>query len=305
MTIAFNRGVKQLQRSRAAARADVARVDALRDEIARRVVERLRDIKSASHTFPVALDYGANTGNVVKALSDGVGGIRTLYMLESNRDMLYRDEVAWSQRRDVSVIPLHGDEEAPLPLPDDSVDLVLSSMSMHWVNDLPRMMANAFRVLRPDGVFLAAMLGGDTLAELRSAFMLGEMEREGGVSAHTSPMIGVGDAGSLLTTAGFALPTVDTDMLAIEYEDAGVLFEHLRAMGESNAALMRRSDGAHHDALLAATAAYHSLYSQPDGVVSATYQVIYMIGWKPAASQPTPLRRGSVPKGFAAKDTKA
>ena len=107
-------------------------------------------------------------------------------------------------------------DEEWLPFADGSFDLVLSSLALHWVNDLPRALAEARRVLRPDGVFIAAMLGGDTLGELRASFAMAEQERDGGVSPHVSPMAHVADVGQLLQRAGFALPTVDTDHILVE-----------------------------------------------------------------------------------------
>lgn len=196
-----------------------------------------------------------------------------------------------------------GDDAPAIPLPDGSVDLVITSCALHWVNNVPGALREALRVLRPDGVLLAAFLGGETLAELRSAFVAAEAERDGGVSPRVSPMMGVADAGNLLAGAGFGIPTVDSDVLTCEYPSALALMEHLQGMGESGAALAARP-GARRDTLLAAAAAYASLYggaaSEP-GAVPASFEVVYAIGWKPAPSQPQPLKRGSVAKGFAAR----
>lgn len=235
----------------------------------------------------------------------------------------------------VEVVPVHMDESCSpsaasrLPFGDGEVDMVMSSLSMHWVNDLPALLAEVRRVLRPDGVFLAAMLGGETLAELRSAFVAGQSEREGGVSPHVSPLAGVADVGNLLAGAGFGIPTVDADSVRVEYPHALRLAEHLQGMGEGNAATHRRFGG-RRDTMLAMAAAYHTLYTPAaareaeaaaaaargvtppphadaaadaggDEGVSATFEVIYMIGWAPAPAQPKALRRGSVPKGFAAR----
>ena len=126
-----------------------------------------------------------------------------------------------------------------------------------------------------------------------------EQERDGGVSPRVSPMMRVADAGNLLAGAGFGLPLVDTDSFTVEFPSAAALFEHLRAMGESNAALGARP-GVRRDTLLATAAAYSALYGDAEGRVPATFQVIYMIGWAPAASQPRAKRRGSVPRGFSA-----
>ena len=139
----------------------------------------------------------------------------------------------------VEILPLRpgpppGPTTPTIPLPAASLDLVLSSLSLHWVNDLPSALREVRRVLRPDGAFLAACLGGETLAELRSAFVAAETERYGGVSPHVSPMMGVADAGNLLAGAGFGIPTADSDTFTIEYPSPIALMEHLQAMGENH-----------------------------------------------------------------------
>ena len=135
------------------------------------------------------------------------------------------------------------------------------------------------------------MLGGHTLSELGSALAAAELEREGGVSVHTSPAAHVGDVGGLLQGAGFALPTVDVDHIECRYSDAFMLMEELQGMGEQSAALERR-DRVSRDTFLGAAAAMHHLFGDGESV-PATFDVLWMIGWKPADSQPRPMRRGS------------
>jgi NADH dehydrogenase [ubiquinone] 1 alpha subcomplex assembly factor 5 len=221
-------------------------------------------------------------------------------MLDSSERMLLRDERAW--RGAAGGVEAHAVraplEGAPLPFADASFDLVLSSMALHWVNDLPGVFAEALRVLRPDGCLLMVLPGGETLQELRASFFAAESAADGGVSPRASPMVAVADAGNLLTAAGFALCTVDADTFTIEYPSAAALFRHLRAMGESNAALGARG-GARPALLRAAGAHYEREFPGEDGAgVSATVQLIFAIGWKPAPTQPQPRARGSVPKGF-------
>ena len=192
------------------------------------------------------------------------------------------------------------DDVPSIPVPDNSLDLVISSCALHWVNNVPGVMREAYRALKPDGVFLAAFLGGETLAELRSAFVAAESERDGGVSPHVSPMMGVADAGNLLAASGFGIPTVDSDVFTVEYPSALSLMEHLQGMGDASASLGARP-GARMSTLLAATAAYQQLYANAEGYVPASFEVVYMIGWKPAPSQPAALKRGSVPKGFSTR----
>ena len=126
------------------------------------------------------------------------------------------------------------------------------------------------------------------------------MERAGGLSPHTSPFTTVADVGNLLVSTGFGLPTVDSDALTVEYPDAAAVIRHLRCMGDGHVAMQRRL-GIHTDVVLGGIAAYQGMYGQSDGSVPVTYNVIYLIGWAPASSQPKPLRRGSVPKGFGAR----
>lgn len=196
-----------------------------------------------------------------------------------------------NEKVDVQVLDLLADEEH-LPFPPASFDLIISNLSLHWINDLPSAMGQACQVLKPDGVFLASMLGGSTLKELRVALQLAEQEREGGISPHISPAAHVADCGSLLQAAGFALPTVDVDTVTVMYPSALVLMEHLQGMGESSAILTRRSHVSK-ETFLAAAAIYQELFGEEDGSVPATFQVIYLIGWAPAESQPKPLKRGS------------
>jgi NADH dehydrogenase [ubiquinone] 1 alpha subcomplex assembly factor 5 len=126
------------------------------------------------------------------------------------------------------------------------------------------------------------------------------MERDGGVSPHTSPFLTVPDMGNMLVAAGFGLPTVDSETITVEYPDVFTLFKHLQKMGESNASYQTR-EGIRRPTLMAAAAAYQGLFGKADDAIPATFQLIHFIGWAPAPSQPSPLRRGSVSKGFGAR----
>lgn len=147
------------------------------------------------------------------------------------------------------------------------------------------------RALRPNGLFLGAMLGGDTLQEMRSALILADLERSGGVAQRMSPLATVADCGALMQAAGFALPTVDTDRIVIHYPDAWALWHHLRAMGETHSIYERSASS--RTTMLAAAAAYRELYGDAEGQVPATFQMIYLTGWGPHESQQRPLPRGS------------
>jgi len=174
---------------------------------------------------------------------------------------------------------------------------------MHWVNDLPGLWKEVRRVLKPDGCFMFAMVGGATLTELRSSMVLAEMERDGGVSTHVGPFVDFSDVGALLTNAGFNLTTIDVDTIKLGYPNAMVLMEHLQRMGESNACLNRRQ-AMSADTFLASACIYDEMFpleedddddkgGQQEKDVEATVQVIYGIGWTPHESQPKPKERGS------------
>jgi len=186
------------------------------------------------------------------------------------------------------------------PFGPESVDLVISSMSAHWVNDLPGYFTSVRKSLKPDGAFLCAMLGGETLQELRSALAVAEQERIGGVRPHISPFAKIRDAGNLLQSAGFSLPTVDSESITCMYPDMFTLLDHLQGMGETNAiADISPSVNLQSDSLMAAAAAYQELYADENGLIPATFEVIYVIGWSPHESQPKGLERGSATSHLA------
>ena len=184
-------------------------------------------------------------------------------------------------------------DEESLPFAPNSFDLVLSSLSLHWVNDLPGVLARINRLLRPDCPFVGAMLGGDTLFELRTSLQLAEQERRGGLSPRVSPLADVRDVGGLLQRAGFQLLTVDVDDIIVDYPTTFALMEDLQAMGEGNAVLGREMGPIGRDVLLANEAIYRALHGNDDGSIPATFRIIYMIGWHESADQAKPLARGS------------
>lgn len=176
----------------------------------------------------------------------------------------------------------------------NSFDAVLSSLSIHWVNDLPALLAQVNTILKPDAPFIAAMFGGDTLFELRGSMQLADMERRGGVSPHVSPLADVRDVGSLLTRAGFKMQTVDVEDIVVEFPDTFALMQDLQAMGESNAIMHREAGPLSRDVLLANDAIYHALHREEGAQgIPATFRLIYMIGWKEGKDQAQPLQRGS------------
>lgn len=302
---AFDRSLKRLQRNnaaRASKKYGAATYDYMRDEIAVRLVDRLDDIRR-DEGFPLALDIGAGAGHVHRAIcadeaimgEGGIGGVRKLVQLESANEMLHRDasdESDMDGQERCDTYHLAANEEDKLPFPDGTFDLVISSAALHWVNNLPGLFSEIHRVLKPDGCFMFAMIGGTTLPELRVSMVLAEQEREGGVSPHVGPFVELSDLGSLLQRHGFALPTLDTDTIRLAFPNAAVLMEHLQRMGEGNASLSRRPKVGL-DTFLATACLYDHMFPEGDDAVEASVQVIYAIGWTPHESQPKPLERGS------------
>lgn len=184
------------------------------------------------------------------------------------------------------------DDEA-LPFADGAFDLVVSSLALQFANDLPGALIEARRVLRPDGLFLGVLAGGDTLTELRQAFLAAESRRSGGASPRVAPMGEVRDLGGLLQRAGFALPVADQDRLTLRYASALALMDDLKAMGATSA-LVDRHRGLTGPALISEVAAiYQDLFGDPDGRVRASLTLVSLSGWAPHESQQKPLKPGS------------
>lgn len=184
------------------------------------------------------------------------------------------------------------DEEA-LPFAENTLDAVLCHGTLHWVNDVPGMLAQLHRCLKPDGMLLALFPGGRTLHELRESFAAADIAEESGVRPHVSPFIDVRDAGSLLQRAGFALPVVDSEVLTLLYADPLALMRELRGMGETNALHAQQRGGLRRTTLARMCAEYSARFAAAEGGIRASVELLAMIGWKPHASQPKPLSRGS------------
>jgi SAM-dependent methyltransferase len=190
------------------------------------------------------------------------------------------------------------DDEA-LPFADGAFDLVTSVLSLHAVNDLPGTLIQIRHALKPDGVFIAALFGGDTLRELRLAFAAAEANTVGGASPRVAPFPDLRDLGHLLQRAGFALPVADVERTTIRYRDPLRLFSDLRALGETNVLAQRRPQFLSRKLLQAVVADYAQRFSDDQGRVPATFDVVYLIGWAPHESQPKPLRPGSAKTSLA------
>ncbi|KAI9710776.1 MAG: hypothetical protein M1828_002118 [Chrysothrix sp. TS-e1954] len=313
----FDRRTKYLQKERAASDVEASRrVDYLRDEVASRLCERLLDIK---RHLPHVLDFGANACNIAKILTqpppdvsrdpEATGSpqasvvpeqaplatrISRITAADASPSMLHRDEeLPFNSDPNMTITREALQDEETLPYPPETFDAVLSSLSLHWINDLPSVLRQINRCLKPDAPLLAAMFGGDSLFELRTSLQLADLDRRGGVSTHTSPLADVRDIGSLLQGAGFKLLTVDVDDIVVDYPNSFALMQDLQAMGESNAVLLRDKGPIQKDVLLANDSIYKQLHGNEDGSVPATFRMIYLIGWKEGSGQEKPLPRGS------------
>lgn len=225
--------------------------------------------------FPDVVDLSARPGSFARLLADSAAARRVGAVREVG---------------DATARAAPG--TAPLALPDQSQDLIVSLMSLHWANDLPGALSHIRRALRPDGLFLGTLLGAGTLKELRTVLTEAELEVRGGAQARVSPFADGYDGAALLQRAGFALPVADVDRLTVRYPDLYALVRDLRAMGETNAltgVIRPMSRG-----MLVRTAElYAERYAEPDGRLPATFEIIHLAGWAPHESQQQPLPRGS------------
>ncbi len=285
--LVFDRDLVRLRRERAAGAWD----GFLKREIAERLVERLDDIRRA---FPVAVDIGCHGGEIGRALRQPEGSVRGGIQTLISIDLA----LGFARRARAHGPAVVADEEM-LPLKPAGVDLVLSAMALHWVNDLPGALVQIGRALKPDGLFLAALLGGETLWQLRQALAQAESDVEGGLSPRVSPFADLRDAAGLLQRAGFAMPVADAETIDVRYPDALALMRDLRAMAEGNAVRGRRSGFTRRETLARAAAIYAERHSDSDGRVAASFEVLYLHGWAPHAAQPRPLRPGAATSRLA------
>ncbi|HVH78028.1 MAG TPA: methyltransferase domain-containing protein [Stellaceae bacterium] len=270
----FDRRVWRLHRDRSDAAADF-----LHQEVAERLGDRLDLV---NRRFATVLDIGARDGVLARALA-GHDGVKSVVSAEPSLLLLAN---APGPR-------VCADPELP-PFGDASFDLVASCLALHWCADLPGTLIQIRRALRPDGLLLAALFGGSTLVELRTALFEAELAEEGGVSPRVSPTVELGDAAGLLQRAGFAMPVADSETITVTYADILALMGDLRGMGETNALVARR--GFLSRATLArAQAIYAERFGTGDGRITATFEVLFVTGWAPhpdhAKPRPGPRRR--------------
>jgi SAM-dependent methyltransferase len=185
-----------------------------------------------------------------------------------------------------------GDDEV-IRVPDTSLNLAVSALALQFVNDLPGVLVQIRRALKPDGLLLAAMVGGDSLTELRQAFAEAESEIEGGLSPRVAPFADLRDLGGLLQRAGFALPVIDSERITVRYSSVFNLMHDLRRMGATNALAERRRAPLRRTTLLRMAEIYSERFADPDGRLRATFEIVWLSGWAPDPSQQKPLKPGS------------
>jgi SAM-dependent methyltransferase len=249
-----------------------ASADFLHARAARNAVDSLEVLL---RDWPEVADLSAHPGPFRDALGDSdaaprVGAVKTI-----------EDRAARA-----------GPGSTPLDLPDQSQDLIVSLMSLHWANDLPGALSQIRRALKPDGLFVGTLLGAGTLKELRTALTEAELEARGGAQARVSPFADGFDGAALLQRAGFALPVADVDRLTVRYPDLLALIRDLRAMGETNV-LAGDSRPLTRGIVTRAAQIYAERYGEPDGRIPATFEIVHLAGWAPHESQQKPLPRGS------------
>jgi len=205
----------------------------------------------------------------------------------------------------IAHIALDGAGAEKLPVTPESLDLVVSALALQFVNDLPGVFAQIRRALKPDGLLLAAMIGGDSLTELRQAFAAAEAECEGGVSPRVAPFADLRDIGALLQRAGFALPVTDVDRVVVRYGNAFALMQDLRRMGAANMLIERRRTPTRRATMLRMAEIYAERFADADGRIRATFDIIWLSGWAPHASQQQPLKPGAAKASLAEAVKKA
>ena len=272
----FDRGL--LLRRRLRARDSLASADFLLRRAAGDIAERL---DATLRDFPLAVELGTRSPAMADELRQ-LERVGTVIAAAPDARLL----------PDAAAPAIACDEEL-VPFAPASLDLVVSALSLHWVNDLPGTLIQIRRALKPDGLFIAAIPGGNTLTELRQSLLAADAELTGGAAPRVSPFADIRDLGALLQRAGFALPVVDLEPATVRYDSMFALLRDLRAMGGTNALVGRERKPMRRDILMRAAEIYAERFADPDGRIRATVEIIHLSGWAPHESQQKPLRPGS------------
>lgn len=277
--ILFDRALHRKHLDRAAAGYSTAGF--LKGRAADDAVVRLETIQ---RRFPRAADLGARDGAFARALAISEAAEKIDWLIET--------DLSGAMLAGRAATRLVADEER-LPFAPESLDLIVSTLALHWTNDLVGTLIQIRRALKPDGLFIGAVLGGATLTELRQSLLAAEVELTGGAASRVSPFADAFDAAGLLQRAGFALPVADVDRVTVRYADPLALLRDLRAMGETAAPFERPPHGLTRAVLVRAMELYAERFAGKDGRIPATFEIVTLTGWAPAESQQKPLRPGS------------
>ena len=274
----FDRALIRRRRRRAAA---LGPATFLLDRVAEDLADRLATVL---RRFDLAVDLGT-PGDAVRAALARLGSVGAIVAAPATPDG------NTTHARPTGKIVI-ADEEA-LPFRDTSLDLIVSALALHFVNDLPGALVQIRRALKPDGLFLAALFGGETLAELRQSFAAAESDVEGGASPRVAPFADLRELGGLLQRAGYALPVTDTDRLIVRYNSAFDLMHDLRRMGATNALFARRRTPLKRATLMRMAEIYARRFADADGRIRATFEIVWLSGWAPHPRQQQPLKPGA------------
>ena len=287
-----NRWIEQRNKA-AAGFADFAFLKQLATE---RLAERIHIVR---RSFVDILDYGCHTGQVADALGNMLVQTEPYQLIQSDHSAEFVKLAAANSLPDKTnscrAVLSSGEH---LPVESQSCDLILSACYLHWMNDLPGLLAQMRLALRPDGLMCVNLLGGRSLTELRACLSEAESEVSGGVSPRCMPMADIRDMGGLLQRAGFALPVADAELLTITYPDMFRLMADIRGMGGQNALYGRLPHFTRRQIFMRAAQIYQQRFSTEDGQIKASIELITLTGWAPDKSQPRPLARGSASTTF-------
>jgi SAM-dependent methyltransferase len=275
----FDRGLINRRLDRAWAHA---RGQAQADFLLVRAADDLRDrLSLVKRRFALAADFGSPGPHGAAAVA-----------ATGQADCIIRVAPTKASVGTGDFLPAVGDLER-LPTADGRLDLAVSLLALQMVNDLPGALLQMRRALKGDGLLIVAMIGGETLTELRQSLTIAESEILGGASPRVAPFVDVRALGGLAQRAGLALPVVDLDRVVVRYPDMFALFADLRAMGGASALQARSRKPLRREVLLRAAAVYSELFADPDGRLRATFDLVWLAAWAPHESQPKPLEPGS------------
>ena len=275
----FDRALHRRRLDRAA--KTFGAVGFLKRRAAEDAVERLEAIL---RQFPVAVDLGSRDGAFARALNASEVAAKVGLLVETDLSL------PMLAGRDT---PRAAADEEALPFADGSLDLVVSTLALHWTNDVVGALVQIRRALKADGLFIGALFGGATLTELRQVLLEAEVQLTGGAAPRVSPFADASDAAGLLQRAGFALPVADVDRVTVRYPHIFALLADLRAMGETHAPSDRDGRPLRRDVLERAAQLYAERFGGHDGKIGATFEILTLTGWAPHERQQKPLPRGS------------